>query len=337
MRLSTMDARRRHSPRSIASTVALIGCCLPCICVVGVTMIFRKVAKRHTRKRRQKARAIHVQRQHATEIVRTTPVLLPPRLEKHLTIGRELKLADEEVMVNGKQDVCADVIDQDEALEVTPLEQMRGRTDDQMQSRLFQLPLEIRRQIWEETLCGYIFHMYFMESYRCMSHQRCIFRDPDDVPAGISQYRQEGPCSCRSYVKSKGIPDKWGHIDILALLQTCRRVYSEGIELLYTHNTFEFTCLKDVMRLSLTILPERMILIQDVNWKHQVTSRDHALSMMTGLPLAGPNRPSDSIMSLAITPWIECRAPDACACLVCWPQAVGIPGYVPPAPRSQRL
>ena len=45
----------------------------------------------------------------------------------------------------------------------------------------------------------------------------------------------------------------------------CR--YSEAIEILYKENTFDFDSLDDVLKLSLTLLPERMQLIKSVQWK----------------------------------------------------------------------
>jgi hypothetical protein len=36
---------------------------------------------------------------------------------------------------------------------------------------------------------------------------------------------------------------------------------------LYTANTFDFESLSQVLRFSITVLPERMKLIRDVQWK----------------------------------------------------------------------
>jgi hypothetical protein len=43
--------------------------------------------------------------------------------------------------------------------------------------------------------------------------------------------------------------------------------YSEAIEILYKENIFEFDSLNDVLKLSLTLIPERMHLIKKVQWK----------------------------------------------------------------------
>lgn len=41
--------------------------------------------------------------------------------------------------------------------------------------------------------------------------------------------------------------------------------YSETIDTLYKSNSFYFSSMTDVLRLALTILPERMLLITDVS------------------------------------------------------------------------
>ena len=43
--------------------------------------------------------------------------------------------------------------------------------------------------------------------------------------------------------------------------------YSEAIEILYKENTFDFDSLNDVLKLSTTLIPERMHLIKQVQWK----------------------------------------------------------------------
>jgi hypothetical protein len=213
-------------------------------------------------------------------IWRTTPRPLEPRLERHLTIGREIiaeKDSGEENIQKCKGDKCLqsrkaffriktgkkapeelkigkvkmdmpsldDLTESDpytitcemrrrenrifefakekNEYQLTELVQSKkieaGKTDDQLQSYLFKLPLEIRRQIWEETLGGYVFHIYFVQAYRRMSHTRCKTRLPaickNDDPIS-------GPC--RQLFKVPGAPDKWGHSNILSILQSCRRM-----------------------------------------------------------------------------------------------------------------
>ena len=59
--------------------------------------------------------------------------------------------------------------------------------------------------------------------------------------------------------------ESFGWVGIGSMLNVCR--YSEAIEILYKENTFDFDSLNDVLKLSLTLLPERMRLIKSVQWK----------------------------------------------------------------------
>jgi hypothetical protein len=84
------------------------------------------------------------------------------------------------------------------------------------------------------------------------------------------------------------------------MLTCCR--YSEAIEILYTANSFDFDSLNDVLKLSLTLLPERMNLMKTVQWKPTVASVNYLNS----------------------TPWLQCGNPLPCCCISCWPKAIGV-------------
>jgi hypothetical protein len=43
--------------------------------------------------------------------------------------------------------------------------------------------------------------------------------------------------------------------------------YGEAVDVLYRENTFTFPKLGEVLKLSMTVLPERMALIKSVQWK----------------------------------------------------------------------
>ena len=86
--------------------------------------------------------------------------------------------------------------------------------------------------------------------------------------------------------------------------------YSEAIEMLYTENTFNFESLNDVLKLSLTLVPERMALIQSVRWKPSAFSPHYLIN----------------------TPWLHCQnrahctSQLSCCCVKCWPEAIGLDG-----------
>ncbi len=78
----------------------------------------------------------------------------------------------------------------------------------QDQSFFFQLPWEIRQEIYHELLAGYNMRIIFIEAYRRMGHWR---------------WKQEGcGSSQRIMMKQKGAPDEWGVVDLLAVPQTCK-------------------------------------------------------------------------------------------------------------------
>lgn len=309
---------RRHRRNGLETTftVMVTICFLPCICVIGTGIVANEILKKAKNYERPKTTARKRDEARRKEISRSTPRPLEPRIERHLTIGRDVIVKKEEEVevqkvveiregkkrgnascipkrtrgewVNSskaRQENRTDKKKSTKKVELPSKEQGNrtveggenefqpvklvksknieaGRTDDQLQSFLFKLPFEVRRQIWEETLGGYVFHIYFVQAYRRMSHTRCKTRLPEIC-------KNDDPISgpCRQVFKVPGARDKWGHSNLLSILQSCRRIYSEAIPILYTLNTFDFESLSDVLKLSLTVLPERMRLIKDVQWK----------------------------------------------------------------------
>lgn len=141
-----------------------------------------------TRKRRAREQEEREQRLQRIQ----APRVLGPRLTGSLTIGKEEALKTEAPC---HQDYPV----------------LKKVTHHQSQSPLFWLPLEVRRQIYEETIGGYIIHIYCLEAYKRMNHVRC--KTP-----------KHEVCSCRHMYKQKGIPDSCGNIDLLAPLKSCRRM-----------------------------------------------------------------------------------------------------------------
>lgn len=210
----------------------------------GVLKVLDFETPRRKRKREERERTRHI------------PRVLEPRLERHLTIGRpELEEVDDE--------------DEDELKQVVI---PSTRTEQQLQSSLFGLPLEVRRQIYAEAIGSYVIHTNYIHNSKRFNHNRCKIDS-----SGCNPY------SCRVGGKVPGEEDRWGAIDLTALLKSCRRVqvylfpkcrmlkltdirYSEAIETLYTENTFEFQNLDFVLRFALTVLPERFGMIRHVRW-----------------------------------------------------------------------
>lgn len=141
-------------------------------------------------------------------------------------------------------------------------------------------------------------HIYFVQAYRRLSHIRCKDRSP--LCKGTT---------CRTRHKVPGAKDPWGNISLLHMLQSCRRIYSEAIEILYATNTFDFDSLNGVLQLSRTILPNRMKLVKSVQWRYKW---DH---LITSPP---------SVKYYHHRPWVECLAPEDCSCVICWPKKAGV-------------
>jgi hypothetical protein len=169
-------------------------------------MIARDVFVRARKYERPKRRRARESKERKREMMRSTPKKLGPRLEKHLTIGQpEPEENDEAELEEKSNDV-----------EVVKLTRALTVTDGQEKSGLFKLPFEIRRKIYEETLGGYVIHIYFMEAYRKMSHTRCkAGRFAQEICQGTL---------CRKVLKLPGVPDQWGNANLLSLLQSCRRM-----------------------------------------------------------------------------------------------------------------
>lgn len=75
---------------------------------------------------------------------------------------RRLTLRSDEDWKGDVSGICSD--GKEDAL---PL----GTTHDQLQSRLFKLPLELREQIWENVLGGHLFHIHHVQAYKRFSHR----------------------------------------------------------------------------------------------------------------------------------------------------------------------
>jgi hypothetical protein len=197
-----MARRRQRQPvgsvESAAMVVAAI-CCMPCICVCGAGLLVAKMFhaaatyERPSVRRKREERLQDESRQRTVRI--QAPKVLGPRLQGSLTIGRRVEMEEHEELNR----------------HVAPPSPTSKTTGEQLQSPLFRLPLEVRRQIYEEVIGGYVIHIYSLQAYKRMGHVRC--KTPDIIG-----------CTCRTRYKQKGAPDCDGNIDLLAPLKTCRRV-----------------------------------------------------------------------------------------------------------------
>lgn len=140
-------------------------------------------------------------------IIKHTPKILAPRRGRSLSIGKP--------EIGSETDATPTV--------GAPKSTWKTTTDEQTQCSLFKLPFELRRQIFEEVVGGYMIHIFFVENYLPMAHSRC-------------KSERYGKCGCeifgkgqwRAYqprtVKRRGALDHWGQCELLALSKTCRKM-----------------------------------------------------------------------------------------------------------------
>ena len=134
------------------------------------------------------------------------------------------------------------------------------RTFDQTQSPLFsRLPAEVRRLIYIDVFGGENSVVHVVRKYQRLGHLRCT----------STCRSRELPYSGESCWGSKDETGDWYPTPEKArtddgsvhLLRTCRKIYSEAIDILYQHTTFAFRNFKNqdtLWHFSRTILPQRL-------------------------------------------------------------------------------
>ncbi|OJJ02449.1 hypothetical protein ASPVEDRAFT_53136 [Aspergillus versicolor CBS 583.65] len=145
--------------------------------------------------------------------------------------------------------------------------------DIQLQSSLLAtLSPELRVMVWEQVLGGMRIHI-IQRADRRMGHIVCPALEACDICRGGL------PPSCckesRPHIPGSGL---------LALLLTCKQIYSESIHLLYTLNTFEFSSTWSLTYLHPTIPADLWdsIRVVELSWAfpgHWLPSKDPVKSV----------------------------------------------------------
>ncbi|KAF2501043.1 hypothetical protein BU16DRAFT_189744 [Lophium mytilinum] len=132
---------------------------------------------------------------------------------------------------------------------------------DQTSAFLLRLPVELRIQIYTDVLGGSLFHC--LPTPRGVRHLRCsgIFRPGPrcfQSPQATDSYYHANPHNSRVLFSKT-------NLDFLA---TCRQIYVEGIDLLYSTNTFDFAHPLTFLWFAQTILPQRLAFITklQISW-----------------------------------------------------------------------
>jgi hypothetical protein len=114
-----------------------------------------------------------------------------------------------------------------------PADTTTQETGDQWQSPFFKLPLELRQEIYKQVLGDSNVHItraVTLHHLRC----KCV-----SCP-GYASYFDYGTAWKRTWVCDGSKYDYDGDRLSIALLGTCRRVYAEAVNVLYSSNTFTF-------------------------------------------------------------------------------------------------
>ncbi|KAH8650923.1 hypothetical protein BGZ60DRAFT_421108 [Tricladium varicosporioides] len=116
--------------------------------------------------------------------------------------------------------------------------------EQKSKSPLLCLPQEIKDMIMEFVTGGMVIHWWIEE--RKMRGARCLIE---------GQMCQQ---NCRRYIKNYG-PNPWPIMGFFGMLLSCRQMYSDTMQFMYTTNTFD-TCDVDVVAYLPTLLPPSRIL-----------------------------------------------------------------------------
>ncbi|KAL8677903.1 MAG: hypothetical protein Q9186_005714 [Xanthomendoza sp. 1 TL-2023] len=115
---------------------------------------------------------------------------------------------------------------------------------------LARLPLEIRQEIYNYIVGGNLVHV--VRKGQHLAHVRCKHCWESDFQRDCRRYASN---TCHSAAPSMGFTAN-GNI---ALLRTCRQVYSEALPIMYSHNTFDFDHQDLFLLFSRSLLPQRLM------------------------------------------------------------------------------
>jgi hypothetical protein len=121
------------------------------------------------------------------------------------------------------------------------------------------LPVELRFKIYKFVLSYSIIHTLALR--RRMAHAKCSANKESDIERACLP--QDHEYICRHPIWSDDEP--WNPVTLsradLALLRTCRQIYVEAINILYSSNTFDFATAESFNSFARTILSRRLAVI----------------------------------------------------------------------------
>ena len=165
------------------------------------------------------------------------------------------------------------------------------REDRQMSARLQsplfgRLPTEIRSMIYEYVLTDFIHIHIFRRADNRLGHYKCYTQHRNEsVLFGLGELPEIPSAHLPKTVTGAWTPGLWTDhevSEILPFLISCRRIYSEGIGMLYRNNTFCFPGDETIRCFTKAILAERLQLMQSViiHWQELYRCSDPMEWMM---------------------------------------------------------
>ncbi|MCJ1479384.1 hypothetical protein MMC13_008069 [Lambiella insularis] len=130
------------------------------------------------------------------------------------------------------------------------------QTCDQRLSPLFRLPPEIRSMIYRDVLGGNDFHL--AGTWKRLGYVKCREENKKEFWHHECYQPRLYKGYCNTPMKHATLPQKSPDQQLLPLLKTCRRIYTEAVGVLYSQNTFLAQCPDDILHLSQTLLPQRL-------------------------------------------------------------------------------
>lgn len=137
---------------------------------------------------------------------------------------------------------------------------------------LSKLPLDVRMIIYDLVLGGSTLHVSAGDNHSRIYHFICL------VPDRITQSQIHGQCHQLSIHRPSSAPrENFPHpTGFLPLLVTCRQIYSEAINTLYSSNRFEFTQIHTAFRFLTRMIPQpRLPAIRHLVLKMAVPRHPH--------------------------------------------------------------
>ncbi|KAH7342628.1 hypothetical protein BKA65DRAFT_294953 [Rhexocercosporidium sp. MPI-PUGE-AT-0058] len=121
------------------------------------------------------------------------------------------------------------------------------------------LPLEIRQKIWFHVLGAQTIHLWHQQDrdHDHLGCKNCMSADPRTCDGRCARPGDD-PNHRPQLSEGSGRP--------LSLLKTCKQIYQEAIDILYTSNTFTVSYPTTIEFLPLTLLPQRVDTIRNLRF-----------------------------------------------------------------------